>query len=139
MTKPIILRNCRKHGFQDFYEFKVNKCSDNLQYRCVLCKHDYYAKNSYIIKHRNRKNSARNQAVYRKKLKLEIVAAYSPDKSCKLCSQSNINLLCIIQSDTQDTVPPLSYAKLRRNGFPPGFEVQCMTCRSAGHTKIQIV
>jgi hypothetical protein len=129
MVKPIIVRECRKHGMQKFYESKISCMgSSAFQYRCALCKHEYYESNVYEIKQRNKKNSAKNQAAYRKRLKLEAVSAYST--SCA-CGESDVDALVVICADGSRAP---SHAWLKRNGWPSGFSVLCRNCRATMKT-----
>jgi len=86
MQKPTVVRSCQKHGMQLFYESWSNGA---FQYRCAVCKHEYYENNAERIKRRNKKNSARNQAAYRRRLKLKAIKAYSETSSCAICEERN--------------------------------------------------
>lgn len=129
MKCPTIVRHCMKHGFQIFYETTTkNSTGDSVcLHRCSLCKHEYYIKNAEKIKQRNKKHSARNQAAYRKKLKFDVVQAYSPKLCCVSCKQRNSDVLSVVNNDGKKLNGKF-LTLLRKNGYPEGFRVVCKEC-----------
>ena len=126
MGKQIIVRDCQKHGMQIFYESKMNCMgSGTFQYRCTMCKHEYYEKHAEEIKLMHGKNGAKNQAAYRKRIKSKAILAYSSTSSCATCGESDFKFLVVIDADGSSQ----SHAWLRRDGYPPGFAVSCRACR----------
>lgn len=98
---------------------------ETLQYRCAICKHEYYENNAEKIKRRNKKNSAENQAAYRKRIKSEAIRAYSSTSSCAVCGESDFKFLTVIDADGSS----VSHAWLKRNEYPPGFTISCRKCK----------
>ena len=128
MGKPIVVRNCQKHGMQIFYESVLNCMGfETFQYRCVMCKHEYYERNAERIKRRNGKNGARNQAAYRRRIKSEAIRAYSTTSSCAVCGESDFELLVVIDANGLSQ----SHAWLKRSGYPSGFAILCRKCKRA--------
>jgi len=110
---------------QIFYETKTYCVPEAFQYRCAMCKHEYYERNADRIKQRNKKNSAKNQAAYRRRLKSEAVKAYSSTSCCAVCGQSDFKLLVVIDANGSGQ----SHAQLKRDEYPPGFVVVCRKCK----------
>ena len=105
---------------------------------------EYYAKNKSKLLPRINKNSR----IRRKKLKIEILTEYSKKKSgalkptCACCGEDfheiflSLDHIIPKSRNKQKRDPPgyLLYVRLKKEGFPDGFQVLCFNCNTAKGT-----
>jgi hypothetical protein len=84
-------------------------------------------------------NTTRQNQDYRLRVKLEVFNAYGGAR-CACCGEEHIEFLSLDHignngAEHRKSVPATTlYNWIRKNGFPPGFQVLCMNCNFAkGH------
>jgi hypothetical protein len=89
-------------------------------------------------KYRITGRKARNDAVYRNRVKFECLSHYGGDPpKCVRCGIEDLRVLTIDHIDGGGAVHRKQlrwagnylYVWLRKNGFPPGYQVLCMNCQ----------
>lgn len=93
----------------------------------------------WIDKNRERYNASKY--IYRENLKKEAVAIYSIDNDCAICGCTDIDVLCLDHIDDdgaedrkrrgisgRNSAGTSTYAALKRDGWPGGFQVLCANC-----------
>lgn len=125
--KNIVVRSCRWHGMQIFYEIETADCAGMklMQYRCAVCKRQYYERNSARIMQRQKASSAGRQAAYRRRAASEAAAAYCAGKICCLCG---VRPAAVPADESGRKLGARRCAQLRRDGFPAGCLALCEEC-----------
>jgi hypothetical protein len=133
VTKPV----------PEFYANKQNQ--DGLGCYCKTCKreHDrrYRDKNRDRVRRQAREWRTANtdhanelRRGYERALRLQVVEAYGG--KCACCGESHIQFLTLDHingggSAHRKSIHGKVYAELRRNGFPPGYQILCWNCNAA--------
>ena len=92
-------------------------------------------KKRQYIKHRDSILTKRRNDIWN--LKVEVLGHYG--KVCGCCGESNIKLLCLDHTNNNGAVERKAglrsghvfYAKLKKAGFPPGYQTLCYNCNCA--------
>src|SRR3954464_8614186 len=118
------------------------RCAEHLRYRREYMKAHYAERKDYFAqRYLNSKEQVCQKALsYRVKLRLEVIAAYGG--KCACCGTEIFEFLCIDHVDENGAehrrligtrAGTNFYRWLKKNNFPPGFQVLCWNCNSAKH------
>jgi len=147
-----ICSRCKKE--KDYSEFHKSKSEkDGLSYRCKECQREVDRKyrtrrNAYakIYYHEHKGDFLRRQTVSRQRMKKEILEHYSNGVArCAHCRGEDLVVLCLdhVNDDGAYHRRTLgihggyeTYRRLKRDGFPEGYQVLCYNCNMRKHFEL---